>query len=58
MRTHELYAIIFDSMSTRGAPVSESILQQAYERLTNEDNGRVCRDIPDELCEEQPRSFG
>jgi len=53
-----LYAIIFDSMSTRGAPVSESILQQAYERLTNEDDGRVCRDIPDELCEEQPRSFG
>jgi len=37
--------------------VAESVLQQAYQLLTREDDGRVCRDIPEELCDEQPRSF-
>ncbi|MGB0766290.1 MAG: MFS transporter [Phycisphaeraceae bacterium] len=37
--------------------MSDPVLQRAYELLTNEDDGRVCRDIPDELCDEQPRSF-
>ncbi len=33
------------------------IASQAYNALTAEDDGRVCRDIPDEACEEQPRHF-
>lgn len=37
--------------------MSDPALQRAYELLTNEDDGRVCRDIPEELCDEQPRSF-
>jgi hypothetical protein len=37
--------------------VSDSALKKAYELLTDEDDGRVCRDIPDELCDQQPRSF-
>lgn len=28
-----------------------------YEMLTGEDDGRVCRDIPESACHEQPRSF-
>lgn len=32
-------------------------IQRAYELLTNEDDGRVCRDIPDQACDHQPRSF-
>ena len=31
--------------------------QRAYELLTNEDDGRICRDIPKEACDQQPRSF-
>ncbi|MTI63367.1 MFS transporter [Methylophaga sp.] len=29
----------------------------AYDLLTAEDDGRVCRDIPEPLCDEQPRNF-
>lgn len=31
--------------------------QAVYELLTGEDDGRVCRDIPEEACDEQPQSF-
>ncbi|MCM5569700.1 hypothetical protein M6I34_04185 [Burkholderiaceae bacterium FT117] len=31
--------------------------QRVYEILTGEDQGRVCRDIPDAACREQPRNF-
>jgi hypothetical protein len=31
--------------------------RKAYELLTSEDDGRVCRDIPDEACREQPGNF-
>src|SRR5690606_35618597 len=31
--------------------------ERIYEVLTGEDQGRVCRDIPDEACSEQPRNF-
>ncbi len=31
--------------------------QAAYDLLTAEDDGRVCRDIPEVLCDEQPRNF-
>lgn len=34
-----------------------STLDQAYEALTSDDDGRVCRDIPDSACDEQPRNF-
>ena len=37
--------------------MSDPGLQRAYELLTNEDDGRVCRDIPEALCDQQPRSF-
>jgi hypothetical protein len=30
---------------------------RAFEMLTGEDDGRVCADIPDSACREQPRSF-
>ncbi len=30
---------------------------RVYELLTNEDDGRVCRDIPEEACREQPQNF-
>lgn len=36
---------------------SEAAQQKVYELLTGEDDGRVCRDIPDEACREQPRNF-
>lgn len=31
--------------------------QQIYEILTGDDEGRVCRDIPESACAEQPRNF-
>ncbi|MEO0652601.1 MAG: MFS transporter, partial [Planctomycetota bacterium] len=34
-----------------------STLEQAYLALTSEDDGRVCKDIPDSACDEQPRNF-
>ena len=34
-------------------PVSASV----YETLTSEDDGRVCRDIPETACQEQPGNF-
>lgn len=32
-------------------------IQRAYALLTGEDDGRVCRDIPESACDDQPRSF-
>lgn len=32
-------------------------LDIVYQRLTSEDEGRVCRDIPETACREQPRNF-
>ncbi|TVQ61532.1 MAG: MFS transporter [Phycisphaerales bacterium] len=34
-----------------------SISKAIHETLTSEDDGRVCRDIPEEACQEQPRNF-
>lgn len=31
--------------------------EDVYEILTSEDEGRVCRDIPDSACKDQPRNF-
>jgi hypothetical protein len=33
------------------------IARPVYEMLTGEDDGRVCRDIPDSACNDQPRNF-
>ncbi len=35
----------------------ESTQQAVYELLTSEDDGRVCRDIPEEACDAQPQNF-
>ncbi|MDF1721929.1 MAG: MFS transporter [Minwuia sp.] len=32
-------------------------VRRAYGILTGDDEGRVCRDIPDAACDEQPRNF-
>lgn len=37
--------------------LSDSAARAAYDLLTAEDDGRVCRDIPETLCDEQPRNF-
>ena len=37
--------------------LSDSAARTAYDLLTAEDDGRVCRDIPEQLCDEQPRNF-
>lgn len=37
--------------------MSRSPAEIAYLTLTSEDDGRVCRDIPDDACHEQPRNF-
>lgn len=34
-----------------------AINESLYDALTADDEGRVCKDIPDELCNEQPRNF-
>lgn len=35
----------------------DPVFKKAFERLTNDDEARVCRDIPAEACDVQPRSF-
>jgi hypothetical protein len=37
--------------------VSPSVTRAAYELLADEDEGRVCRDIPEAACREQPGNF-
>lgn len=34
-----------------------SASEKAYNLLTSEDDGRVCKDIPESACDEQPKSF-
>ncbi|QDU72041.1 MFS transporter [Mucisphaera calidilacus] len=36
---------------------SSTTLERAHQLLTAEDDGRACRDIPDEACREQPANF-
>ncbi|MAA74334.1 MAG: MFS transporter [Salinisphaeraceae bacterium] len=38
-------------------PSSSSTLRYVYTQLTSEDDGRVCRDIPESACHHQPRNF-
>lgn len=37
--------------------MSNAIQEKIYALLTSDDDGRVCRDIPEEACEEQPQNF-
>mgnify|MGYP003645374984 CR=1 FL=1 len=37
--------------------MTQALHRKAYEMLTSEDDGRVCKDIPDEACREQPGNF-
>lgn len=37
--------------------LSETTVQRAYDALSAEDDGRVCRDIPDAACNQQPQNF-
>ena len=37
--------------------MSETTLDKAYRMLTSDDDGRVCRDIPESACSDQPRNF-
>jgi len=38
-------------------PVETGFAARAHRLLTDEDDGRVCRDIPEEACRAQPRNF-
>jgi hypothetical protein len=37
--------------------MAESLTERVHSTLTSEDDGRVCKDIPDEACDEQPGNF-
>ncbi|ANK79635.1 MAG: MFS transporter permease [Rhizobiales bacterium NRL2] len=37
--------------------MAETAVQRAYAVLTSEDEGRVCRDIPESACNAQPENF-
>lgn len=37
--------------------VPDAVNDAVYEMLTSEDDGRVCRDIPESACKEQPGNF-
>lgn len=37
--------------------MSKSASELAFEILTSEDDGRVCKDIPESACREQPQNF-
>lgn len=45
------------STAPKAESLSDSAARTAYDLLTAEDDGRVCRDIPEQLCDEQPRNF-
>ncbi len=36
---------------------SSSTVERAYRILTSEDDGRVCKDIPESACHDQPKNF-
>ncbi len=44
-----------ENASTRHSTVFTP--QQLYERLTDEEDARICKDIPDEACAEVPGNF-
>lgn len=33
------------------------IVESLYDKVTGDEDARVCIDIPDEACHEQPRNF-
>ena len=37
--------------------MKEKAVEKAYAMLTSEDDGRVCKDIPESACDEQPKNF-
>jgi predicted MFS family arabinose efflux permease len=37
--------------------IPKSVTRDLYDLLTGDEDARVCRDIPDEACREQPRNF-
>jgi hypothetical protein len=37
--------------------MTKTATQIAFEALTSEDDGRVCKDIPDKACNDQPENF-
>lgn len=37
--------------------MAETTLDRAYQMLTSDDDGRVCRDIPESACNHQPKNF-
>ncbi|MEE2879449.1 MAG: MFS transporter [Pseudomonadota bacterium] len=37
--------------------MSDTTLEKVYGMLTSEDDGRVCRDIPESACNHQPQNF-
>lgn len=37
--------------------MGKSTVDKIFESLTAEDDGRVCKDIPESACHEQPRNF-
>lgn len=37
--------------------MSDTTLDKAYRMLTSDDDGRVCKDIPESACNDQPRNF-
>lgn len=44
-------------MNNKNTEVSERAAQLAWDLLTAEDDGRVCRDIPESACNDQPKNF-
>jgi predicted MFS family arabinose efflux permease len=44
-------------MKNKTAGASERAAQLAWDLLTAEDDGRVCRDIPESACNDQPKNF-
>lgn len=42
---------------TTETSLTDSAARVAYALLTAEDDGRVCRDIPEQVCDEQPKNF-
>ena len=37
--------------------MTQTTVEAAFEMLTGDDDGRVCRDIPDAACRELPENF-
>jgi len=44
-------------MNNKNANAPESAAQLAWDLLTSEDDGRVCKDIPESACNDQPKNF-